>query len=67
MESINWPRMVNFIPLGARNRWGQIFFAASLGVFSGYYLWKEPLDQYFAAQAEQRRREEVEAKGRETP
>jgi len=59
--------MVNFIPLGARNRRGQIFFAASLVGFSGDYLWKEPLDQYFAAQAEQRRREEVEAKGRETP
>ena len=40
--------MVNFIPLGARNRWSQILFAGGLGVLSGYYLWKEPLEQYFA-------------------
>jgi len=39
--------MSNFIPFGSRNRWSQIMFAAGLGVVSGYYLWKEPLDKYF--------------------
>jgi len=47
--------MVNFIPLGSRNRWGQLFFAAGLGAVSGYYLWKEPLDQYFSKEENRRR------------
>ena len=42
--------MANFVPLGSRNRWGQIFFAVTLGAVSGYYLWKEPLEKHFREQ-----------------
>jgi len=42
--------MVNFIPFGSRNRWGQLLFAMGLGAFSGYFIWKEPLEKYFEEQ-----------------